>query len=109
MPKKPTLRKPAIDLTRLEQFASRIEQEPTEEKPTIVKPWENPRVRDDVIKGIGVPLSEPHLLKLQFISKHTKYSMRKYCQVKLERAIDREVRAILKALESGQEYWSEPD
>lgn len=109
MSKKPTLRKPEIDLTKLDQFASRIETEPTKEETSIVKPWENPRVRDDVIKGIGVPLSEPHLMKLQFISKHTKYSMRKYCQIKLERAIDREVRLILKALESGQEYWSEPE
>lgn len=97
-------------MTKLDQFAQQVNKETeSEEKPVIEKPWENPRVREDMKRGIGVPLSEPHLLKLQFIAKNTKYSMRKYCQVKLERAIDREVKVILKALESGQEYWDEPE
>ena len=106
---KPPIRKPEIDLSKLDAFAGGLEKEVSDEKPTIVKPWEHPRVRNDIVKGIGVPLTEPHLLKLQFIAKHTKFSMRKFCQKRLQYAIDREVKAILKALESGQDYWSEPD
>jgi hypothetical protein len=110
--KKPT----TIDLDKLDQFASKVE-EVTETKlpPRVAKipkdllPWKRPGVRTDVIKGMGVPLSEPHLLKLQFIAKHTNFSQRKFCQEKLEKAIDREVNAILKALDSGRLYWHEPD
>ena len=109
MSQKPKLRKPDVDLAQLDKFAGGVELEPTEEKPKIIKPWEAPKVRADVIKGMGVPISEPHLLKLQFIAKHTKWSQRKFCQNKLEKAIDKEVKTILKALEAGQPYWSEPE
>jgi hypothetical protein len=104
---KPPLRKPAVDLNKLDQFASAVEVSEAEASPRATEardiprpssPWEEVGVRADVVKGMGVPLSEPHLLKLRFIAEHTKWSQRKFCQVRLEEAIDNEVAAILKAL-----------
>ena len=56
------------------------------------------------MKGMGVPLSEAHLLKLRFIAENTKWSQRKFCQAKLEEAIDNEITALLKALNGGALY-----
>jgi hypothetical protein len=118
--KKPPLRKPtpAVDMGRLDQFASLgLSQPPVQEAPTmanlpvpveedtrepaIVYPWEQPDVREDVLKGMGVPLSEPYLLKLRFIAEHTKWSQRKFCRARLEEAIDRELAKIVRELEAG--------
>jgi hypothetical protein len=104
---KPPLRKPSVDLTKLDHFAGAAgasETEPTPQvaeaaiMPRLLYPWEESGVRSDVVKGMGVPLSEPYLLKLRFIAQHTKWSQRKFCQVKLEEAIDREIEEILKVL-----------
>ena len=70
-------------------------QEPPRQKRRVILPWERSSVREDVIKGMGVPLSEPYLLKLRFIAENTKWSQRKFCQAKVEEAIDREVKKIL--------------
>ena len=115
---KPPLRKPVVDLNKLDHFASAVGVSETERSPQAVEtieipkplhPWEDPSVRADVVKGMGVPLSESHLLKLRFIAEHTKWSQRKFCQARLEESIDNEVTAILKALNTGPLYWSEPD
>lgn len=92
-----------VDLRKLDEFAaegganepSAGEPVQAEEAHRSVYPWEDPNVRNDVIKGMGVPLSEPYLLKLRFIAEHTKWSQRKFCQVKLEEAIDQELNTIL--------------
>ena len=108
--KKPPLRKPSstsTDMDKLHQFASEGSSEVPEREspavsnqevaePAVVFPWERPEVREDVLKGMGVPLSEPYLLKLRFIAEHTKYSQRKFCQVRLQEAIDKEINAILR-------------
>ena len=108
--KKPPLRKmpsTSLDMDKLHKFASEGDGEAREKEspavlheevvePEPVLPWERPEVREDVVKGMGVPLSEPYLLKLRFIAEHTKYSQRKFCQVKIEEAIDREIAAILR-------------
>lgn len=110
MPKtKAPFKKPAsVDLMdKLDQFAGAVNETQAESRP--LYPWEEPRVRADIIKGMGVPLSEPHLLKLRFIAENTKWSQRKFCQAKLEKAIDRETRAIIRALNDSKPYWTEPD
>lgn len=108
--KKPPLRKPTsktIDMDKLHQFASEGGTEVPEREsheisnqevaePSVVFPWERPEVREDVLKGMGVPLTESYLLKLRFIAEHTKYSQRKFCQVRLQEAIDKEIDAILR-------------
>lgn len=103
---KAPLRKPDVDIKKLDQFASQVEvkQSPQFIPPAVLQtaryPWEDPWVRSDVVKGMGVPLSEPYLLKLRFVAEHTKWSQRKFCQAKIEEAIDKEVEAIIKALNS---------
>lgn len=115
--KKPPLRKTTstVDMSRLDQFASLGLSQPQEQEvpgtanlpisvdeatrePEIVYPWEQPDVREDVLKGMGVPLSEPYLLKLRFVAEHTKWSQRKFCRARLEEAIDREVTKIIRDL-----------
>ena len=108
--KKPPLRKPPkkdLDLDQLDKFASKGEA-PRDEKPPKPKPvypWQEPGVRADVISGMGVPLSEPYLLKLRYIAQNTKWSQRKFCKVRLEAAIDREINKLIQS-EPGQ---TEPD
>lgn len=102
---KAPLRKPDVDLmSKLDQFAGEV-NETTESTPVAqaIKstrsrkyPWEDSKVRSDVVRGMGVPLTEPHLLKLRYIAENTKWSQRKFCQAKLEEAIDKEITAIMK-------------
>jgi hypothetical protein len=113
--KKPPLRKPSssptVNLEELDRFAGAGEEVPSVPndsrkskaqkvaKTKISYPWEKPGVRVDVIKGMGVPLSEPYLLKLRFIAENTKWSQRNFCKEKLAEAIDREVEDIIRKLE----------
>lgn len=107
--KKPPLRK-TVDLRKLDDFAAEGAAEPkspeleladkkTKTKSPAKYPWEKANVRTDVIKGMGVPLSEPYLLKLRFIAKHTIWSQRKFCQAKLEEAIDKEIKTLVRKLD----------
>jgi hypothetical protein len=103
--KKPGLRKmdapPTVDLEELDRFAAgagrdvKAVKRHTSEQGENTYPWEESWVRNDVIKGMGVPLSEPYLLKLQYIAKHTRYSQRGFCREKLEAAIDQEIQALI--------------
>ena len=97
---KAPLKKP--NLKKLDQFAKEVEQREVVPETKIQKPkqypWESKKVRADVIKGMGVPLTERHLLKLRFIARHSRLSQRRFCQVKLEEAIDREIRAMIKEI-----------
>jgi hypothetical protein len=34
-------------------------------------PWEEPRVREDVVKSINLRLTEPYIIKLQWLSEKT--------------------------------------
>ena len=48
-------------------------------KPTVSRggesyPWELPEVREDVIKSVNLRLSEPYIIKLQYLSKLTRKS-----------------------------------
>lgn len=57
-------------------------------------PWEESTVREDVTKTYLLRLPEPLMLKLKYISAHSKYSMNSFCAEKLEKAIERELRKI---------------
>lgn len=41
---------------------------------TVPYPWEDPMVREDVIKSVNLRLSEPVLLKLQYVAEKTRKS-----------------------------------
>lgn len=112
---KPPLRR-SVDLSKLDDFAAEVvvpppvDVKPTEDasqdKADLIKtiepyPWENPALRKDYFSGMGVPLSEPYIVKLRFIAQQTMWSQRKFCMKKLEEAIDREIDRIRQALEQG--------
>ena len=59
-------------------------------------PWEDPRVREDVLKVYNLRLPEPYLLKLKFIAEHTPDSMQKFCLENLLPAIDARIEQLTK-------------
>lgn len=63
-----------------------------------VYPWEAPYVREDVKKLFSLRLSEPDMLKLQYINKKTGKSMHQFC-----------LEAVLPAIEAEIERLTEED
>ena len=57
-------------------------------------PWEDPRVRDDVLKVYNLRLPEPYLLKLKYIADHTPGSMHQFCINVLLPAIDEKINGL---------------
>jgi hypothetical protein len=57
-------------------------------------PWNQPRVRADVLKVYNLRLPEPYLLKLRFIAENTPGSMHRFCLDALLPAIDAEVERL---------------
>ena len=57
-------------------------------------PWNEPSVREDVIKTYNLRLPEPYMLKLRYIAEHTPASMQKYCLSVLIPAIDKKLLEI---------------
>lgn len=51
-------------------------------------PWDDPKVRDDVIKSVNLRLSEPYILKLQYISETTHKSQQEIIREALLPALD---------------------
>lgn len=60
-------------------------------------PWEDPKVREDVLKVYNLRLPEPYLLKLKYIAEHTPDSMQKFCLDALLPAIDAKIEALTKS------------
>ena len=58
-------------------------------------PWEEPGVREDVIKVYNLRLPEPYLLKLKYISENTPDSMHKFCLNVLQDAIDAKIEDLI--------------
>jgi hypothetical protein len=54
-------------------------------------PWEDPRVRDDVMKLVSLRLSEPYILKLQWLSEQTGKTQQKLLKDLILPWIDEEV------------------
>ena len=56
-----------------------------------IYPWQDPSIREDVLKIYNLRLPEPYLLKLKYIAQHTPDSMQKFCLDHLLKAIDDQV------------------
>jgi hypothetical protein len=52
-------------------------------------PWEDPRVREDVIKSVNLRLAEPLLLKLQYVSQQTRKSQQELIREALAPYLDK--------------------
>lgn len=63
---------------------------------TVGLPWQDPKVRDDVLKVYNLRLPEPYLLKLKYIAEHTSGSMHSFCLDALLPAIDAKIAALAK-------------
>lgn len=59
-----------------------------EESPVVSYPWNDPAVREDVIKSINLRLPEPYIMKLQYISEATNKSQQAIIREALLPAID---------------------
>jgi hypothetical protein len=57
-------------------------------------PWEDPKVREDVLKVYNLRLPEAYLFKLKFIAENTPDSMQKFCLDALLPAIDAKIEEL---------------
>jgi hypothetical protein len=61
-------------------------------------PWENPKVRAEIVKGYNVRIPEPYLLKLRFIAEKTPDSMQGFIAKVLFPAIDKKIDDLIKQI-----------
>lgn len=76
------------------QTKRELKMHPPQSRAATYLPWEDPEVRDDVIKVYNLRLPEPYLLKLKYIAAHTPGSMQQFCIDVLLPAIDKKVRKL---------------
>ncbi|MEA5511936.1 hypothetical protein VB715_19360 [Crocosphaera sp. UHCC 0190] len=100
MNKKPRLS--AKPPTQSEQDFIEAAEKPLQSPPSVEEvrsseplPWEEDNVRDDVIKSINLRLSEPYILKLQFLSEKTNKSQQRLIREVLCPALDKEIEKLL--------------
>lgn len=60
-----------------------------------VYPWEEPHVREDVLKSLPLRLSEPLYLKLKYIATRTPYSMNSFILERISEEIEEEVTRLI--------------
>lgn len=74
------------------------ENSPSKVKQTkkVIYPWEEPGIRDDVVKVYNLRLPEAYLLKLKYISENTPDSMQKFCLQVVQSAIDAKIAELVK-------------
>ena len=60
-----------------------------------VYPWEEPHIREDVLKSLPLRLSEPLYLKLKYIATHTPYSMNSFILERITEEIEEEVARLI--------------
>jgi hypothetical protein len=63
-------------------------------KTRAVHAWDSPNVRHDVIKAVNLRLSEPYILKLQYISTLTRKSQQEIIRDILLPALDAEIEKL---------------
>lgn len=85
-------RKKELDL---EKFAAGAGKSTTVK--TKVFPWEEPHIREDVVKNLPLRLSEPLYLKLKYLAAHTPYSMNAFILEKVTEQIEAEVERLIEA------------
>ncbi len=54
-------------------------------------PWDDPRVREDVIKSVNLRLDEPSLLKLKWVSEKTRKSQQELIREALLPYLEEEI------------------
>lgn len=89
----------AAEKPQLVVTSSTSEPSPEKESNSAL-PWEADHVREDVIKSVNLRLSEPYILKLQFLSEQTNKSQQRIIREFLCPALDE---AINQLLESGED------
>jgi hypothetical protein len=75
--------------TDLDKFAAGAGKDNS--KKEVVYPWEEPHIRNDVIKNLPLRFSEPLYLKLKYIADHTPYSMNSFILERLTKEIEQEI------------------
>ncbi|WP_457572928.1 hypothetical protein [Desulfolithobacter sp.] len=75
--------------TDLDAFAAAAGSSRTETD--TVYPWEEPHVRDDVMKNLPIRLPEPLYLKLKFIADNSPYSMNSFIIERIIPEIEKEI------------------
>ena len=70
------------------------EDEPVKKVTDEIYPWEAPYVRNDVKKLFSLRLSEPEMLKLQYIHKKTGKSMHQICLDAVLPAIEEAIKSL---------------
>ena len=60
-----------------------------------VYPWDEPHVREDVMKSLPFRLSEPVYLKLKYIAEHTPYSMNSFILERIAEDIEEEIAKLI--------------
>lgn len=59
-------------------------------------PWNEPHVREDVMKNLPLRLPEPLYMKLKFIAAHTPYSMNSFITEVITEEIEKEIGRLTK-------------
>ena len=93
MGKKLSLVPPTKAAPTAEEFIRQANQSPIEkvENTDEAYPWDDPKVREDVIKSVNLRLSEPYILKLQYLSEKTHLSQQEIIRKVLLPWLDEEV------------------
>ncbi len=58
-------------------------------------PWEDTKIRDDVLKVYNLRLPEAYLIKLKYIAENTPDSMQQFCLGALLPAIDAKIEELI--------------
>lgn len=93
-------RPPAKAKQDLDAFIGGAEEKTVPAKPAAKRktalPWEEPGIRNDVIKLYNLRLPEPYLLKLKYIAEQTPDSMQSFCLDVVKDAIDKKIKELTK-------------
>ena len=79
--------------TELDRFAAAAGKNITRESEVL--PWEEPHIREDVVKNLPLRISEPLYLKLKYISARTPYSMNSFIVERITEEVDREIARLV--------------
>lgn len=75
----------------LDAFAAGAGEPKTPAAEPVVYPWEEPYVRDNVMKQVLLKIPEPLYLKLKHITNYTPYNMTSFILEKIGPEIDKEI------------------
>lgn len=78
----------------LDKFAQAAGTAPAAATASEILPWEEPHVREDVVKNLPLRLNEPLYLKLKYIASKTPYSMNSFIIEKIEQMVDEEIERL---------------